>query len=154
MGWLTPRPGRFNPGKDPVPIVQAAGLAPGPVWTGVVNLPHTVIRSPDRPARSELLYRLSYPGPLRVQISNEKCINTCQPIAGRTYTCKISVSPPVPAFFIGYSTLEDETTTLFRNVRHQTPSDSAPHSRRMGSWIYKNVEGRCTGCHKDASLRL
>ena len=20
-GWLTPRPGRFNPGKDPVPIV-------------------------------------------------------------------------------------------------------------------------------------
>ena len=23
--WLTPRPGRFTPGKDPVPIVQEAG---------------------------------------------------------------------------------------------------------------------------------
>jgi len=29
--WSTPRPGRFNPGKDPVPIVQEAGWAPGPV---------------------------------------------------------------------------------------------------------------------------
>jgi hypothetical protein len=33
-GWSTPRPGRFTPGNDPVPIVQEAGWAPGPVWTG------------------------------------------------------------------------------------------------------------------------
>jgi len=26
------------PGKDPVPFVQEAGWAPGPVWTGVENL--------------------------------------------------------------------------------------------------------------------
>jgi hypothetical protein len=32
-----PRP-LFTPGKDPVPIVQKAGWAPGPVWTGVENL--------------------------------------------------------------------------------------------------------------------
>ena len=62
-GWLTPRPGRFTPGKDPVPIVQEAGWAPGPVWTGVENLATTGIRSADRPARSESLYRLSYRGP-------------------------------------------------------------------------------------------
>ena len=62
--WLAPRPGRFTPGKDPVPIVQEAGWAPGPVWTGTENLASTGIRSPDRPARSESLYRLSYPGPL------------------------------------------------------------------------------------------
>ena len=37
-GWSTPRPGRFTPGKDPVLIVQEAGWAPGPVWTGVENL--------------------------------------------------------------------------------------------------------------------
>ena len=49
------------PGKDPVPIVQEAGWAPGPVWTGVENLAPTGIRSPDRPARSQSLYRLSYP---------------------------------------------------------------------------------------------
>jgi len=28
-GWSTPRPGRFTPGKDPVPLV--AGWASGPV---------------------------------------------------------------------------------------------------------------------------
>ena len=58
----TPRPGRFTPGKDPVPIVQEAGWTPGPVWTGAENLATTGIRSPDRPTRSESLYRLSYPG--------------------------------------------------------------------------------------------
>ena len=58
----TPRPRRFIPRKDPVPILQEAGWATGPVWTGAENLSPTGIRSPDRPARSESLYRLSYPG--------------------------------------------------------------------------------------------
>jgi len=45
------RPGRSLPlGKDPVPIIQEAGLAPVPVWTGAENLASTGIRSPDRPA--------------------------------------------------------------------------------------------------------
>ena len=48
-----PRP-LFTPEKDPVPIVQAAGWAPGPVWTGAVNLAPTGIRSPDRPSRDYL----------------------------------------------------------------------------------------------------
>jgi hypothetical protein len=30
-GWSTSRPGRFIPGKGPVPNVQQAGWAPGPV---------------------------------------------------------------------------------------------------------------------------
>jgi len=56
------RPGPlFTPGKDPVTIVQEAGWAPGPVWTGAENLTPTGIRSPDRPTRSQSLYRLSYP---------------------------------------------------------------------------------------------
>ena len=50
----------FTPGKDPVPIVQGAGWAPGPVWTGTENLAPTGIRFPDRPARGQSLYRLSY----------------------------------------------------------------------------------------------
>jgi hypothetical protein len=33
-----PLPGRFTPGKDSVPIVYEAGLAPRPFWTGVENL--------------------------------------------------------------------------------------------------------------------
>jgi hypothetical protein len=64
-GWVvnaTPRP--LHPRKtDPVPIVQKAGWAPGPVWKGAENLATTGIRTPDRPARSKSLYRLSYPGP-------------------------------------------------------------------------------------------
>ena len=53
-------PAAIYPGKDPVPIVQEAGWATGPVWTGAENLAHTGIRSPDRPARSQSLYRLHY----------------------------------------------------------------------------------------------
>ena len=52
------RPGRFYPGKEPVPIVQEDGWAPGPVWTGAENFAHNGIQSADRPARNELLYRL------------------------------------------------------------------------------------------------
>jgi hypothetical protein len=37
-GWSTPRPGRFIPGKDPVPIVQEVGWAPGLLWMSVENL--------------------------------------------------------------------------------------------------------------------
>jgi hypothetical protein len=69
-GWVvstTPR--RFTPGKDPVPIVQGAGWAPGALWTCTKNLAATGIRSPDRPARSQSLYRLSYPGPLHIHLS-------------------------------------------------------------------------------------
>jgi hypothetical protein len=62
-GWVISRTPQscFTPGKDPVPIVQEAEWAPDPVWTGAENLGSTRIRSPDRPARSQSLYRLSYP---------------------------------------------------------------------------------------------
>ena len=60
-GWVvssTPRP-HFTHGKDPVPIVQEAGWAPGPVWRGGKSRPHRD-SIPDRPACSQSLYRLSY----------------------------------------------------------------------------------------------
>ena len=49
----------FTPGKDPVPILQEAGWAPGPVWTGGKFRPHRD-SIPDRPACCQTLYRLSY----------------------------------------------------------------------------------------------
>jgi len=61
-GWAvssTPRL-HFTPGKNQVHIVQEAGWAPGPVWTGGKSRPHQD-SIPDRPARSQSLYRLSYP---------------------------------------------------------------------------------------------
>ena len=58
MDSVTPRP-HFIPGKDPVAIVQEAGWVPGPVWTGGKSRPYRD-STPDRPARSQSLYRLSY----------------------------------------------------------------------------------------------
>jgi len=69
MGWVvkaTSRP--LYPGKESVPIVQEAGWASGPVWTGEENLAPTGIRSPDRPASIESLYRLRYLGPIYIYI--------------------------------------------------------------------------------------
>ena len=83
-GWSTPRPGRLYPRKDPVPIVQEAGWASEPVWIGAENLAPTGIRSPDLPAHSESLYRLSHPGSLgsyfyRFSKKKKSCwkYNTC-----------------------------------------------------------------------------
>jgi hypothetical protein len=49
--------------RDPIRILQEAGWDLRPVWTGGENFAYTEIRSPNRPARSESRYRLSYPGP-------------------------------------------------------------------------------------------
>jgi len=64
--WPAARPDRTLP---PVPILQEAGWAPGPVWTGGKSRPHWD-SIPDHPARSQSLYRLSYPAhaPSKVQI--------------------------------------------------------------------------------------
>ena len=60
----TPRP-HFTPGKGSVPIVQEAGWAPGPVWTGGKSRPHRD-SIPDRPARSSVAIPTALPGPLTV----------------------------------------------------------------------------------------
>ena len=57
----TPRP-HFTPGKDPVLIVQEAGWAPGPIWTGENSLLHRH-SIPDRPARSSVAIPTELPGP-------------------------------------------------------------------------------------------
>ena len=63
-GWVvssTPRP-HFTPGKDQVPILQEAGWATGPVWTGGKSRPHRD-SIPDRPARSSVTIPTELPGP-------------------------------------------------------------------------------------------
>jgi len=57
----TPRP-HFTPGRDPVPILQEVGWAPGPVWTGGKSHPHRD-SIPDRPARSSVDIPTELPGP-------------------------------------------------------------------------------------------
>ena len=52
----------FTPGKDPVPILQEAGWAPGPVWMGGKSRPHrdSIL---DRPARSSIALPAELQGP-------------------------------------------------------------------------------------------
>jgi len=52
----------FTPGKDPVPILQEAGWAPGPVSTGGKSRPHRD-SIPERPARSSVAIPTEPPGP-------------------------------------------------------------------------------------------
>ena len=58
----TPLP-HFTTGKDPVPILQEAGWAPGPVWTGGKSRPH-LDSFPDHPARSSVTIPTELPCPL------------------------------------------------------------------------------------------
>ena len=58
-GQQRPRP-HFTPGREPVPILQEAGWAPGPARKGGKSRPHRD-SIPDRPARSQSLYRPIYP---------------------------------------------------------------------------------------------
>ena len=68
MGW-SPRPGRFTPGKETqYPLYRRLDGPPGPVWTGAENFAPTGFQSPDCPACSESLYRLSYASPQRLML--------------------------------------------------------------------------------------
>jgi hypothetical protein len=68
--------------RDAVHITQEDGWALGPVWTGAEILVPTGILSPDRPARSESLHRLRYPGPTLMSfwIEIRHPIHQCSPI--------------------------------------------------------------------------
>ena len=69
-GQRHPRNRRFNPRKGPVTILKKDGWASGLVWTVAENLAPTRFRTPNRPARSESLYRLRYPRPAQSAVSS------------------------------------------------------------------------------------
>jgi hypothetical protein len=70
----TPRP-HFTTGKDLVPILQEAGWAPGPVWTGRKSRPH-LDSIPERPASSSVAVPTELPDPLLSDITFVYCENT------------------------------------------------------------------------------
>ena len=91
-----PRP-LFTPAKDPVPNVQEAGWATGPVWTGAENLTPTWIQSPYRPAHSQSLYRLSYPAPVHLlgYKSTATCFSTKMPSSENYHNKRIQANMPI-----------------------------------------------------------
>ena len=74
-GGSAPRPGRFTPGRTRYPLNRRLGGPPGRSGRGRKISPHTGFRSPDRPARSESLYRLSYPGRAGKYLLGIKCVS-------------------------------------------------------------------------------
>ena len=112
MEWVvssTPWP-HFTPGKDPVPILQEAGWAPGPVWTGGKSRPHRDA-IPDRPVRSQSLYRLSYPDHRQI---NKQCLNNCR--HSSDFLLLINVISKPLLFRIIYILIKDKYTGVPKNV--------------------------------------
>ena len=99
------RPGRSLPPGNTRCTVQETGWAPGPVWTGAENLTPTGIRSPDRPARSQSLYRLSYPAHLMVWTPRQMSIR-CSNQEGRE----------VQVMWQVWGTRELHTTAVVKNI--------------------------------------
>jgi len=94
-GWVvssTARP-HFTPGKDPVPILQEAGWAPGPVWTGGKSRPHWSL-IPDRPACTQSLYRLSYPAHTTLIYMLIIPYLLCLGLPSGPFRCGFRISPP------------------------------------------------------------
>jgi hypothetical protein len=62
-GWLvTATPSPLHPQEGvSVVLVQNDVWTSGPVWTGAQDITPTGVRTPNRPARSESLYRLRSP---------------------------------------------------------------------------------------------
>jgi hypothetical protein len=61
VGGQRHSPAASTPGKRPGTHCTGGWVGPRAVWTGAENLAPTGIRSPERPARSQSLYRLRYP---------------------------------------------------------------------------------------------
>jgi hypothetical protein len=71
-GWVvhaTPQP-FYHQETDTIYIMEEAGWAPGPLWTGAENLTSTRIRSADCAACSDLVYWLTLSGPPTFPHSN------------------------------------------------------------------------------------
>jgi hypothetical protein len=88
-GWgvsVTPRP-LFTPEKYPVPIVQEARWAPGPVWTGEENLAPTGILFPDRSILIQSLCRLRYPAHTPTQYAPKINLSLHSTTQARTFNC-------------------------------------------------------------------
>ena len=87
-GWPTPRPGRFTSGKETrYPLYRR--LCGSQARSGRVRKisPPIGIRSPDHPAGTESLYRLSYPGPVIIEVTGENPVSLplCPPQIGLNF---------------------------------------------------------------------
>ena len=136
-GWgVSVTPGRsLPPGKDPVPIVQEAGWAPGLVWTGGKSR-STGIRSLDRPALSQSLYRLSYPAHRIAYVYHKNGKQNITNIICRFFTWHL---------------LERALTRSLTSWRHFNQNKlSSPLKRNVHTWI---THCSCRSARSDWQMR-
>ena len=76
----------FSSGKDPVPIVQEAGWAPGLVWISAENLAFTGIRSLTM--TSSVAAHTHCPGHQAVTVTHISCTKHCVPLL-RQHICTV-----------------------------------------------------------------
>ena len=113
-GWVvssTPR-SQFTPGKDPVPILQEAGWALGPVWTGGRSRPHRD-SIPDRPARSPVAISTELPGPHLWKYTSYITYETTV-IAIRNFWMKATIYGPQRSSRVTNSNLKKQLATGFQ----------------------------------------
>jgi len=149
-------------GKDPVPIVQEAGWAPEPVWAGAENLVPTGIRSLDRPARSQSLYRLPYPAHLSYSNCVKMRVLLYRNINGRLFRHCVSIYTTYICrrqweiiFKIFYSVFSDLAWNVELFTIRALRFPHLLHQQRCMFWKEVNVcvlkGGHCLGLR---SLRL
>jgi len=129
----TPRP-HFTPGKDPVPILQEDGSATGPVWTGGKSRPHRE-SIPDRPARSQSLYRLSYRAHRKAQVPYQnRCAITCNLHAiksPRDRSWGVSITLSMPTEYQQWLLSDAFEAQRPGNIKEQrTASSTCPNATR------------------------
>jgi len=76
--WKKQRPGCLTFKMNSVPTAQEAGWAPGQSGIGAENFSPTGVRTPNRPACSESLYRLRYPDPAFAWWNDENPRKICK----------------------------------------------------------------------------
>ena len=117
-----------------VSIVQEVEWAPGPVWTGVENLAPTGIRSPNRPARSQSLYRLRYPA-LSTRYHTQKYV--CFPYS-RTYIAHIKarfmLEFRIPLFWDPTFRATETSARNYHHTMRNIPEERRSQARFNLAW--------------------
>jgi len=85
-----PRP-HFTPGKDPVPILQEAVWAPGPVWTGGKSRPHRDLIL-DHPVCRVFIYTIYFSAPWTLLLRVAATLTPPSPATPMPLTRKYRVS--------------------------------------------------------------
>jgi hypothetical protein len=129
-------PAALPPEKRPGTHCTGGWVGPRPVWTGAENLSPTGIRSPDRPASSESLYRLSYRGPRKFQ--NQTNIWESVRIFGSRLNVEVNLNllPPRRRMSGGtYSSTHSPHITSALSAGQRSTSPEAPSTHSIGRWL-------------------